>query len=72
VIIGLTRREFIQLILCSGATAVIARVPFVQALTPYVVTPPLPVLTIPFGIGGAVQRGRIAGHRIYIPVVKND
>ena len=68
-IIGLTRREFIQLILCSGATAAIARVPFVQALTPYAA---LPVLTIPFGIGGAAQRARVAGHRIYIPVVTND
>jgi hypothetical protein len=68
----MTRREFIQLILCSGATAAIGRVPFVQALTPYLVTPPLPVLTIPFGIGGAAPRAGRLAHKIYIPVVTHD
>jgi hypothetical protein len=72
----MTRREFIQLILCSGATAALARVPLVRAVapyvTPYVTTPPLPVFYIPFGIGGAAPRAARLAHNLYIPVVTND
>lgn len=65
----ITRREFLTLCIHSGAAAALSRLPFAPRVT---AAPPLPVLTIPFGIGGTAPRAGRLAHNLYIPVVTND
>lgn len=65
----MTRREFLSLCFHSGAAAALSRLPFAPRVT---AAPPLPVLTIPFGIGGAAPKMARLAHKTYIPMVNND